>query len=109
MNEILTKALESGLFAALFCVLFFYMLKDAKLRENKYISVIEELELRLKETTTALGLCKDIKNVCEENGRLGDEILSDTRKIMVEVKSLDSRAEAMRSDLEQLSSDKERL
>ena len=101
MNEIVTKALEGGLFAALFCFLFFYMLRDSKQREVKYISVIEDLELRLKEAIKNLGVCEQIKNGCDENSRLGENILTC-------VKSIDGKTDAIKSELDLICS-KERL
>lgn len=109
MNEVLTKALESGLFATLFCVLFFYMLSDSHKREDKYMSVIEQLEQRLKSAIEALGLCEDIKSDCEENNRLGGNILSDTHSIRVDIKGVEKRADAIKGELEKLRSDKEKL
>ncbi len=109
MNEIVTKALESGLWAALFCILFFYMLKDSRQRENKYMSAIEELGARLKETTDALDICKEIKNDCDESECLSENILSGTHTIMSDVKSIESKANEIKSELESLRSIKERL
>ncbi len=108
MNEIVTKALEGGLFAALFCFLFFYMLRDSKQREVKYISVIEDLELRLKEAIKNLGVCEQIKNGCDENSRLGENILTCALGIEDDVKSIDGKTDAIKSELDLICS-KERL
>ncbi len=109
MNEIVTKALESGLWATLFCVLFFYMLRDSRLRENMYISTIEQLGMRLKEATDALGMCEQIKADCKNGNRIGDDILCDARKIRQDVEIIDGKADYIKSEIEALRSQKELL
>lgn len=46
-EEILKAALESGLWAALFCVLLLYQLRDGRARECKYRQTIDALIGRL--------------------------------------------------------------
>ena len=73
--EILAAALNSGLFAALFCFLFIFQLKDSKEREKKYnktisallnglknISGVDEKCLKIESDIKAIrGDCADIK------------------------------------------------
>lgn len=46
-EEIFKTALESGLWAALFCVLLIYLLRDARARESKYRDTVDALIDRL--------------------------------------------------------------
>lgn len=46
-EEILKTALESGLWAVLFCVLLLYQLRDGRTREEKYRQTIDALVCRL--------------------------------------------------------------
>lgn len=48
MQDIFLKALESGLWATLFCVLFAYQLRDGRSRECKYRATIDTLLSRLE-------------------------------------------------------------
>ncbi len=48
MSEIMSYALESGIWATLFCFLFLYMLKDSRNREKKYTLTIESRCTQLK-------------------------------------------------------------
>lgn len=57
-NEIMSLALGNGLWAALFCLLFLYQLKDSREREKKYMLTIGSL-------TQSLGGLKDVKKDCE--------------------------------------------
>ena len=41
-------ALANGLWCALFVFLFFYQLRDSKTREEKYVSIIEDLSESFK-------------------------------------------------------------
>ncbi|MCL2255431.1 MAG: BhlA/UviB family holin-like peptide [Firmicutes bacterium] len=43
MDAILTMALGNGLWCALFCFLFFHLIRDAKKREKKYQETINML------------------------------------------------------------------
>ena len=47
-QQIMSVALGNGLWAALFCLLFLYQLKDSRAREKKYVVIIEGLGERLK-------------------------------------------------------------
>lgn len=47
VEEIFNQALSSGLFAALFTFLLFYILKDSSNREKKYIETINKLTKHL--------------------------------------------------------------
>lgn len=63
-EEILKAALESGLWAVLFCVLLLYQLRDGRARESKYretiaslidkLNVLEEVRQGVDETLTVL-------------------------------------------------------
>lgn len=57
-SEIMSMALNNGLWAALFCLLFLYQLKDSRTREKKYTVTINSL-------TQSLGGLKDVKKDCE--------------------------------------------
>lgn len=57
-NEIMSLALGNGLWAALFCLLFLYQLKDSRAREKKYTVTISSL-------THSLGGLKNVKADCE--------------------------------------------
>ncbi len=46
-SEILQLALKNGLWAVLFLVLLFYVLKDSRKRETKYQNTIEKLNEHL--------------------------------------------------------------
>ena len=47
-TDILKLALANGLWCALFVFLFFYQLRDSKTREEKYVSIIEDLSESFK-------------------------------------------------------------
>ena len=47
-DAILKMASESGIWAALFCALFFIQIKDSKTRETKYQQTIDTLAEKLK-------------------------------------------------------------
>lgn len=47
-EEILKLAVGNGLWAVLFCVLLFYLIKDSKHREEKYVQLISSLSDKLK-------------------------------------------------------------
>lgn len=59
MEEIMTQALGNGIWATLFCFLFFYMLKDAKERESKYTATLMSL-------TDSLKCVEGVKAICDE-------------------------------------------
>ncbi|MBE5730759.1 MAG: hypothetical protein E7350_02250 [Clostridiales bacterium] len=67
MKEIMSLALEHGLWAVMFCFLFLYMLKDAKIREKKYTKAIETLSIQLMGVTNALKICEDVKEIDDKN------------------------------------------
>lgn len=95
MDEIMSIALESGLWAALFCFLFLYMLKDSRNREKRYTSAIESLSKQLGDATFALKICEEIKADCEAAAHMRMKIKSDTEYIKGEV-------DVLRSTLERL-------
>lgn len=68
MDEIMSLALEHGLFAVMFCFLFLYMLRDARMRERKYTAAIEALSVQLSDVTNALKICRDVKEIDVKNG-----------------------------------------
>lgn len=76
MNEIMTFALENGLWAALFCFLFFYMLKDSRNREKKYTSTITSLSNQISALTQSLEICQELK----EETRRGIDITRTIKK-----------------------------
>lgn len=53
-DEIFSMAMANGIWAVLFCVLLFYILKDSRKRESKYVETIKSL-------STSLELVGDIK------------------------------------------------
>ena len=81
MDEIMSIALESGLWAALFCFLFLYMLKDSRSRENKYSQTIERLSKQLDDATEALKVCAEIKMDTQANLMAAQSIKGDTEYI----------------------------
>ena len=93
MDEIMSIALESGLWAALFCFLFLYMLKDSRSRENKYSETIESLSKQLGDATEALKICAEIKTDCEANLMACQAIMSDTEYIKDGIEVLRSARE----------------
>ncbi len=48
MESIIEMAFETGIWAALFVVLFFYQIKDSKTREEKYQETIAKLATSLE-------------------------------------------------------------
>ncbi|MBR2967465.1 MAG: hypothetical protein IKC35_01645 [Clostridia bacterium] len=76
MDEIMTFALENGLWAALFCFLFFYMLKDSRNREKKYTSTITSLSNQISALTQSLEICQELK----EETRRGIDITRTIKK-----------------------------
>ena len=81
MNEIMTFALENGLWAALFCFLFFYMLKDSRGREKKYTSTITALSNQISALTQSLEICEELK---EQTQRVVD--ITRTTKNDIEIR-----------------------
>ena len=57
-QEIVSVIVSNGVFAILFCALFFYQLKDSKKREEKYQQTIEVL-------TDHIGVVEKIKEDVE--------------------------------------------
>ncbi len=66
MSEIMSYALESGIWATLFCFLFLYMLKDSRNREKKYTLTIESLCTHLNNLSSVLEMCQLIRDDCED-------------------------------------------
>ncbi|MEG1141799.1 MAG: BhlA/UviB family holin-like peptide [Clostridia bacterium] len=58
-SEIIKMVVSYGIFAVLFVYLFFYMLKDSKIRETKYQEIITSL-------TDKFGVVEDIKKDVED-------------------------------------------
>ena len=61
-EEILQLAIKNGLWAVLFIVLFFYILRDATRRERKYQNTIEKLNEHLK---TVNDIKKEVGEIIE--------------------------------------------
>lgn len=61
-EQILQLAIKNGLWAVLFIVLFFYILKDASNREKKYQNTIEKLNDHLK---TVNEIKKEVGDIIE--------------------------------------------
>jgi len=49
LTEILRETISYGIFASLFCILLYILIKDSSKREQKYQNVIEKLTSRLRE------------------------------------------------------------
>lgn len=62
-EDILGAALESGLWAALFCVLLAYLLRDSRVREQKYRDTIDSL-------MRGLGVLDEVRGYASETLRL---------------------------------------
>ena len=62
-EDILRAALESGLWAALFCVLLAYLLRDSRVREQKYRDTIDSL-------MRGLGVLDEVRGYASETLRL---------------------------------------
>ncbi|WP_346874238.1 BhlA/UviB family holin-like peptide [Clostridium sp. UBA5988] len=58
-SEIIKMVVSYGIFAVLFVYLFFYMLKDSKVREVKYQEIITSL-------TDKFGVIEEVKKDVEE-------------------------------------------
>ena len=67
-------AIANGLWCALFVFLFFYQLKDSKQREEKYVSIIEDLSesfKTVKEIDQKLDdLCKAVEDDMKSRGKI---------------------------------------
>ena len=61
-EEIIQLAIKNGLWAVLFIVLFFYILRDAARREKKYQNTIEKLNEHLK---TVNDIKKEVGEIIE--------------------------------------------
>ena len=90
IDQIMSLALGHGIWAALFCFLFIYMLKDSRTREKKYISAIETLGEELGNTTSALKVCDEIKSNCSASMAKSIEIKHDTENIKEDTESIRS-------------------
>lgn len=93
MDQIFSMALESGLWAALFCFLFVYMLKDSRSRETKYTTLIDTLTAELQDALSSFKLCEDIKVTCENNSAVTQAIKCETENIMEDVETMLSALE----------------
>ena len=62
-QEILELAIKNGLWAVLFIVLFFYILRDAASREKKYQNTIDVLSSKLDSVETIKQDVEEIKQV----------------------------------------------
>ncbi len=91
MNEIMSFALESGIWATLFCFLFFYMLKDSRSREDKYTETIRSLCAELGDLSAVAETCSDIKLDCKEGLRMDSAIKDDCECIKESVDKMAKR------------------
>lgn len=70
IEEIIRLAISNGLWAALFCLLFIYQLKDSSSREKKYVATIDSLSQGLKGTEQTAAECRlireDLKEIKED-------------------------------------------
>lgn len=62
-NEILIMIAKSGVFAVLFVMLLFYVLKDSKSREQNYQKIVSKLTTELGAVMNIESDVKDIKTV----------------------------------------------
>ena len=69
MSEIVNLAITNGLWAALFVGLMIYILKDARVREAKYVKVIADLTNNMKLINEIKNDVKDIKEKINEKPR----------------------------------------
>ena len=88
MDEIISMALGNGIWAALFCFLFLYMLKDSRTRESRYTATIETLGVGLKDAAEALKVCEKIKVDCECGLVTTRDVKRDTEQIKEDVEAL---------------------
>ena len=95
IDEIMSLAVGNGIWTALFCFLFLYMLKDTRNREAKYNSLIENLNTQLDKTTSALKICEAIKNDCEIAANMSVEIRSNTECIREGLETLRATMERL--------------
>lgn len=66
-EQILSLAVGNGLWAVLFCALLFYLLRESKAREEKYVALITSLNKKLEITET---IEKDVKTIKEHTEKL---------------------------------------
>lgn len=59
-NEILMMVAKSGVFAVLFVMLLFYVLKDSRSREQNYQNVVNALT---RELGAVINIEKDVKQI----------------------------------------------
>lgn len=59
-NEVLVMIAKSGVFAVLFVILLFYVLRDSRNREQNYQKVINSLT---KELGTVVDIKEDVKQI----------------------------------------------
>lgn len=59
-NGILLMIAKSGVFAVLFVILLFYVLKDSRMREHNYQKVVDKLT---KELGTVIDIEEDVKEI----------------------------------------------
>lgn len=81
IEEIINAALSSGLFAALFTFLLFYILRDSSNREKKYIETINKLTQHLD---AVIEIKKDVvavKTQVESLSKVVKSKLKDVKKV----------------------------
>lgn len=95
IDEIMSLAVGNGIWTALFCFLFVYMLKDTHNREAKYNALIKSLGEQLDKTTSALDICKEIKSESSLTVVTSAEIKSNIERIKEGVDALRSTRERL--------------
>ncbi len=76
MENILEMAVESGIWAVLFVVLFFYQIKDSKIREEKYQDTISKLSRSLEIVADIDAKISEIQKVVIPTSAVKDEASS---------------------------------
>lgn len=68
-TEIITLIAKSGVWAVLFVSLLYYVLYDARRRENKYQSIIDKLSDKLDSVEEIKVNVEEIKVNCKKNSK----------------------------------------
>jgi len=68
-EEIIRLAVQSGIFAVLFCSLLVYVLKDSRRREQKYQQIIQSLSTSLTALTKVQAELESVEYAVDELAR----------------------------------------
>lgn len=68
-EEIIRLAVQSGIFAVLFCALLVYVLKDSRKREQKYQHIIQSLSTSLTALTQVQAELESVECAVDELAR----------------------------------------